>query len=93
MGERLLTEVTRQLDAAVWLVKAGTLLDATPVAAQARRPSMGDGSGTGSATDPDARWTRQGGRAHFSCKAHLGLDAGSALFRRARLRAAGRYGP
>ena len=80
-----MTEVTRQLDAAGWLVKAGTPLDATLVAAQARRPSMGDGPGTGSATDPDARWTRQGGRAHFGCKAHLGVDAGSGLIRRAVL--------
>ena len=50
LGERLFAEVTRQLDAAGWLVKAGTLLDATLVAAQARRPSMADGPGAGSAT-------------------------------------------
>ena len=85
LGERLCAEVTRQLDAAGLLVKAGTLLDATLVAAQARRPSMEDGPGAGSGTDPDARWTRKGGRAPFGSKAHLGVDAGSGLIRRAVL--------
>ena len=85
LGERVFAEVTRQLDAAGWLVKAGTLLDATLVAAQARRPSMDEGPGAGSATDPEARWTRKGGRAHFGYKAHLGVDAESGLIRRAIL--------
>lgn len=85
LGERLFAEVTRQLDAAGWLVKAGTLMDATLVAAQARRPSMDEGPGAGSATDPDATWTRKGGRAAFGYKAHLGVDAGSGLIRRAVL--------
>ena len=85
LGERLFAEVTRQLDAAGWLVKAGTLMDATLVAAQARRPSPQAGPGAGSATDPDARWTRQGGPAHFGYKAHLGVDAESRLIRRAVL--------
>ena len=85
LGECLFAEVTRQLDAAGWLVKAGTLLDATLVAAQARRPSMDEGPGAGSATDPEASWTRKGGRAHFGYKAHLGVDAESGLIRRAVL--------
>ena len=54
LGERLFAEVTRQLDANGWLVKAGTLLDATLVAAQARRPSMDEGPGAGSATTVDS---------------------------------------
>ena len=85
VGERLCAEVTRQLDAAGLLDTAGTLLDATLVAAQARRPSMEDGPGARSGTDPDARWTRKGGRAHVGYKAHLGVDAGSGLIRRAVL--------
>ena len=60
-------------------------MDATLVAAQARRPSMADGPGAGSRTDPDATWTRKGGGAHFGYKAHLGVDAGSGLIRRAVL--------
>ena len=85
LGERLFAEVTQQLDAAGWLVKAGTLMDATLVAAQARRPSMDEGPGAGSATDPEASWTRKGGRAHFGYQAHLGVDAESSLIRRAIL--------
>ena len=85
LGERLFAEVTRPLDAAGCLVKAGPLLDAALVAAQARRPSMEEGPGTGSATDPEASWTRKGGRASFGYKAHLGVDAGSGLIRRAVL--------
>ena len=85
LGERLFAEVTRQLDAAGFLVKAGTLLDATLVAAQARRPSMDEGPGASSATDPEASWTRKGGRAHFGYQAHLGVDAESGLIRRAIL--------
>ncbi|MDE2867874.1 MAG: transposase [Chloroflexota bacterium] len=53
-GECLFGEVTRQLDAAGFRVKAGTLTDATLVAAQAWRPSLDEGPGTGNATDPDA---------------------------------------
>ena len=83
LGERVFAEVTRQVDAAGWLVKAGTLLDATLVAAQARRPSITDGPGAGSAIDPDANWTRKGGRAHFGYQAHLGVAAESGLIRRA----------
>ena len=85
LGERVFAEVTRQLDAAGWLVKAGTLMDATLVAAQARRPSIQDGPGAGSATDPDATWTRKGGQAHFGYQAHLGVDAESGLIRHAVL--------
>ena len=85
LGERLFAEATRQLDAAGFLVKAGTLMDATLVAAQARRPSMDEGPGAGSATDPDATWTRKGGTAHFGYKAHLGVDAGTGLIRQAVL--------
>ena len=76
LGECLFAEVTRQLDAAGWLVKAGTLMDATLVAAQARRPSMDEGPGAGSATDPEASWTRKGGRAHFGLQGAPGGRCG-----------------
>ena len=46
---------------------------------------MDEGPGAGSATDPEASWTRKGGRAHFGYKAHLGVDAASGLIRRAVL--------
>lgn len=80
---RLFEEVERQLCARGLLVKSGTLLDATLVEAAVRRP--GAPAGSGSATDPDAAWTRKGGKTCFGYKAHLGVDEGSGLIRRAVL--------
>ncbi len=85
LAGRLLQAVNRQWEARRLLVKQGTLIDATLVAAQARRPSMRERPGARSATDPEAGWTRTGGRAHFGYKAHLGVDAGSGLIRAAVL--------
>ena len=66
------------------LVKQGTLLDATLVAAQVRRPRGGT-TGGGSPRDPDAAWARRGRQARFGYKLHLGVDAESELVRRAVL--------
>lgn len=79
----LFDEVERQLSARGLLVKRGTLLDATLVEAAVRRP--GSPAGAGSAVDPDATWTRKGGKTYFGYKAHLGVDEGSGLIRRAVL--------
>ncbi len=85
LAERLFAELSRQLEERRLLVKQGTLIDATIIEAQARRPSMGQGPGARSATDRDAAWTRKGGAAHFGYKAHVGMDAGSGLIRKALL--------
>ena len=61
------------------LVKRGTLIDATIIEAQARRPQSEAGARSG--TDPDAAWTRKGKKAHFGYKMHIGMDAGSGLIR------------
>ena len=83
LGHRLFKELGRQLDRKGLFVKQGTLLDATIVEAQARRPSSPGQPGTRSETDPDAAWTKKGGQAHFGYKAHIGMDAGSGLIREA----------
>lgn len=88
LTERLFAEVNRQFEEHRLLVKKGTLLDATIVKAQARRPSVGEGSGAKSATDPDAGWTKKGGGSHFGYKAHLGVDGESGLIRKAMLTSA-----
>lgn len=67
--------MAQQLEAADFLVKAGTLLDPTPVAARARRSSMDEDPRASRGTDPDAIWTRKGRQAHFGYKAHLSVDA------------------
>ena len=81
----LFAAVGRQLEARGLLVKQGTLLDATLLEAQARRPPFAAGPGARSSTDRDAAWARKGGAAHFGYKAHVGMDGGSGLIRRARL--------
>jgi IS5 family transposase len=81
----LFAAVGRQLEARGLLVKQGTLLDATLLEAQVRRPPFAAGPRARSSTDRDAAWARKGGAAHFGYKAHVGMDAGSGLIRRARL--------
>lgn len=79
----LFAEVERQLEVRGLLVKRGTLLDATLVEAAVKRP--GSPAGAGSATDPDAAWTRKGGKSSFGYKAHIAVDEGSGFIRRALL--------
>lgn len=89
LAERLLSCLNQQLEAKRLMVKQGTLIDATLVQAQAARPCyQKQGAGARSSSDPDARWTRKGGRSHFGYKAHIAVDAGSGLIRKALLTSA-----
>ena len=83
LDRELFEEVERQLDARGLLVKRGTLLDATLVEADVKKP--GGPSGSRSPTDPDADWKHKGGRNVLGYQAHLGVDLGSGLIRRAEL--------
>lgn len=88
-------EINRQFDARGLILRQGTLIDATLVEAQAARPSppkeqAPDQTPSGepppsklvrSAVDPDADWTRRGGRRHFGYKGHIAVDQGSGLIR------------
>jgi len=85
LADRLLAELNRQLEGLGLVVKRGTMIDATLVAAQAAPPSLAEGAGAKSRHDRDAAWTRQRGKAHFGYKAHLAMDQGSRLIRRVRL--------
>lgn len=90
LAGRLFEVVSRQLDAQGLVVKQGTLLDATLVAAQVRPPPPSAGLGARSPGDPDATWTRSGRsrQGHFGYKAHLGVDADSGLIRTVQLTSA-----
>lgn len=86
LGEPLFAEVSRQLDAAGYMIKTGTLVDASLVEAAVRRPadrSTPPGEESRSAHDPDANWTRtpKGRQPFFGYKIHLGVDQGSGLIR------------
>lgn len=89
LAEALFAEVNRQLDAKGFILKRGTMLDATIVPAQARRPNVEEvGKGGRSPVDPDADWTRKGGRSYFGYRAHVGVDQDSWLIRSARFKPA-----
>jgi transposase, IS5 family len=83
LAARLLAEVNRQLDAKGLILRRGTLIDATILEAAARPPS-GD-AGEVSPRDPQAGWTRKNGRSRFGYKAHVAVDEGSGLVRRATM--------
>jgi IS5 family transposase len=91
LDEALFDEVTAQLDRRGLILKRGTLLDATIVEAQARKASYEEGAGAKSTVDPDADWTRKGGTSHYGYKAHVAVDEGSGLIRRAILTPAKTY--
>ena len=80
-GARLFAAVEQQLAARGVLVQQGTLVDATLVDAQVRRPRGGK---TGDGSPNGTRRARRGRHARFGYKVHLGVDADSEV-RRARL--------
>ncbi len=83
VSQDLFGEVHRQLEGRGLILKSGTLLDATLVEASVNRPK--GHSGESSALDPDANWTRQYKRTTFGYKAHIGVDQGSCLIRKAMM--------
>lgn len=86
-------EINRQFDARGLILRQGTLIDATLVEAQAARPrppkeqqetppgERPPSKLVRSTVDPDADWTRRGGRRHFGYKGHIAVDQGSGLIR------------
>jgi IS5 family transposase len=80
--EAAFAEVNRQLDAKQLIVRKGTLLDATIVAAASRRPPSEAGSKPSLPREPGASFTRKGGKSYFGYRVHGGADKGSNLIRR-----------
>lgn len=86
-------EINRQFDQRGLILRQGTLIDATLVEAQAARPRPPQEQAAAppgepppsklvrSTVDPDADWTRRGGRRHFGYKGHIAVDQGSGLIR------------
>ena len=86
LSAALLSETNRQLDALGLIVRRGTLIDATLIAAAVKRPPWGDGGVN--PRDPDARVTMKRKKAHFGYKGHLAVDQGSGLVRQAEMTSA-----
>ncbi len=83
LSEGLLAEVNRQLEAKGLILKRGTLVDASLIEADARRPRKGEP--TEGRSDPDAGWNAMPETPLFGYKAHVAVDAGSGLVRQAIL--------
>ncbi len=83
LAEPLLAELNRQLDAQGLMVKTGTLIDASLVAADGRRPRKGEP--VAGRSDPDASWNAMPEQPVFGYKAHIAVDRGSGLVRQAIL--------
>lgn len=89
-------EVLRQLDGRGLVIKQGTLIDASLVAAGSVPPppppaeaiAKGASPLTRCPHEPDADWTRRGGSLLFGYKLHIAADQGSLLVRKAMLTAA-----
>jgi len=83
LAEPLLAELNRQLDAKGLMVKSGTLIDASLVAADGRRPRKGEP--VEGRSDRDATWNAMPEKPLFGYKAHVAVDRGSGLVRQAVL--------
>ena len=81
--ERCFAEVNRQLEARGLMLKKGTLMDASIVAATHNPPKKEAGMGVAHTREPGADWTNKGGKSFFGYKLHVGVDEGSGLIRRA----------
>jgi IS5 family transposase len=80
LAERLFAELNRQLDGKGILVKRGTLVDASLIAAQTHPPRRDDSAPP---KDPDADWTVKNNQPTYGYKLHVGVDEGSGLIRKA----------
>jgi IS5 family transposase len=86
LGDQLFGVIGAQLEESGFIVKKGTLIDATLVESAVRPPASGttpQGIESNSPHDEDANWTRRGEsrRLFFGYKVHIGVDQGSGLVR------------
>ena len=82
--DKLFMKVTEQLDTKGFMLKQGTLVDATLIEADVKRPKGGEIS----KAEPEAGWGCKKGEYTYGYKAHVGMDEGSGLIRKAALTSA-----
>lgn len=71
LGERLFEAQNEIFDAQGWIMRGGSIVDATIIAAPS---STKNATGT---RDPQMRQTKKGNQWYFGMKAHIGVDAGT----------------
>lgn len=81
--EACLAEINRQLSSKGLMLKKGTLMDASIVAATHNPPSRAQGMGSAHPREPGADWVNKNGKSYFGYKLHIGVDEGSLLIRQA----------
>ncbi len=98
MGDRrsaaVFAQIGRQIEASGFVLKQGTLIDASlvPAAVKAPPPPKADlppdtdgrpaSKLIASEHDPDAAWTKKNGKRHFGYKLHAAMDQTSRIIRR-----------
>jgi transposase, IS5 family len=97
LGERIFAEIGRQIDAGGFVLKQGTLIDASLIPAAVNAPKKPDAplppdpdgrpasKLVRSELDPDAAWTKKEGRYLFGYKIHVAMDETSRIIRRVLL--------
>jgi len=100
LTERAFALITAQIETSGFVLKRGTLIDASLVRSAVnspeppRVPPPPDADGrpanklVRSPLDPDAAWTKKEGKYFFGYKAHVAMDQGSRIVRRAIFTAA-----
>ncbi|MBK7274803.1 MAG: IS5 family transposase [Actinomycetales bacterium] len=71
VGEKLLAAQNEVFDANGWIMRGGSIIDATIIAAPS---STKNATGT---RDPEMHQTKKGNQWYFGMKAHIGVDAGT----------------
>jgi IS5 family transposase len=71
LGEQMFAEQSRIFDEQGWIMRGGSIVDATIIAAPS---STKNATGT---RDPEMHQTKKGNQWYFGMKAHIGVDAGT----------------
>jgi IS5 family transposase len=71
LGEAMFESLNRLFEANGWIMRGGSVVDATIIAAPSSTKNRGQ------ARDPEMHQTRKGNQWYFGMKAHIGVDAGT----------------
>lgn len=94
LSERIFVEIGRQIEGAGFVLKQGSLIDASLIPAAVNAPKKPDSplppgpdgrpasKLVRSALDPDATWTKKDGSYYFGYKIHASMDEKSRIIRR-----------
>jgi transposase, IS5 family len=71
LGQAMFAALNRLFEASGWIMRGGSVVDATIIAAPSSTKNRGQ------ARDPEMHQTRKGNQWYFGMKAHIGVDAGT----------------